>query len=66
MQTPSYPSGVGVDPLYFKDTTREDIELAKDFGIVEFAEIDSMRRLCLVTYFRVRCALCESLTRPIA
>ena len=35
--------GVGIEPLSFKDITREDIELAKDAVIVECVEIDNMR-----------------------
>lgn len=34
---------VGTEPLYFKDITREDIELAKDAVIAECVEIDNMR-----------------------
>lgn len=35
--------GVGIEPLYFKDITREDIELAKDAVFAECSEIDNMR-----------------------
>ena len=34
---------VGIETLYFKDITREDIELAKDAVIAECVEIDNMR-----------------------
>lgn len=33
---------VGIEPLYFQDITREDIELAKDAVIAECTEIDKM------------------------
>ena len=34
---------VGIEPLYFKDMTRDEIELAKDAIIAECVEVDNTR-----------------------